>query len=134
MFQDELDKVEQPALDQLIKFGWRYLPGSALAPNAVGAVPGAQLSPGYLSAEGSSSERAYYRDVLLINRLEAALRKLNPWISEENLRKVMREITHPNYAGLMEYNHAIYQMMVNYLSVEQDLGKGRKGQTVKIID
>ncbi|EIF43521.1 HsdR family type I site-specific deoxyribonuclease [gamma proteobacterium BDW918] len=115
MFQDELDKVEQPALDQLIKLGWDF-------------VPGAQLSPDI------SNERAYYRDVLLVNRLEAALRKLNPWISEENLRKVMREITHPNYAGLMEYNHAIYQMMVNYLSVEQDLGKGRKGQTVKIID
>ncbi|GAB3369020.1 type I restriction endonuclease subunit R [Spongiibacter taiwanensis] len=115
MFQDELDKVEQPAVDQLITLGWDY-------------IPGAQLSP------DNSSERAYYRDVLLVNRLEAALRKLNSWISEENLRKVMREITHPNYAGLMEYNHAIYQMMVNYLSVEQDLGKGRKGQTVKIID
>ena len=115
MFQDELDKVEQPALDQLVKLGWEY-------------VPGAQLSP------DNSNERAFYRDVLLVSRLETALRKLNPWISEENLRKVMREITHPNHAGLMEYNHAIYQMMVNYLSVEQDLGKGRKGQTVKIID
>ena len=115
MFQDELDKVEQPAVDQLIKLGWTYAPGAELSPD-------------------NSSERAYYRDVLLVNRLETALRKLNPWISEENLRKVMREITHPNYAGLMEYNHAIYQMMVNYLSVEQDLGKGRKGQTVKIID
>jgi type I restriction enzyme R subunit len=115
MFQDELDKVEQPALDQLIKLGWEY-------------VPGAQLSP------DNSTERTRYLDVLLLARLETALRKLNPWISEENLRKVMREITHPNYAGLMEYNHAFYQLMVNYLSVEQDLGKGRKGQTVKVID
>jgi type I restriction enzyme R subunit len=115
MFQDELDKVEQPAIEQLIKLGWTYVPGAELSPD-------------------NSSERAYYRDVLLVSRLEAALRKLNPWISEENLRKVMREITHPIHAGLMEYNHAIYQMMVNYLSVEQDLGKGRKGQTVKIID
>ncbi|MAY34878.1 MAG: deoxyribonuclease HsdR [Spongiibacteraceae bacterium] len=115
MFQDELDKVEQPALDQLIKLGWEY-------------VPGAQLSP------DNSTERTRYLDVLLLNRLEAALRKLNPWISEENLRKVMREITHPNYAGLMEYNHAFYQLVGNYLSVEQDLGKGRKGQTVKVID
>ena len=115
MFQDELDKVEQPALDQLIKLGWEY-------------VPGAQLSPDH------STERTRYLDVLLLNRLETALRKLNPWISEENLRKVMREITHPNYAGLMEYNHAFFQLMVNYLSVEQDLGKGRKGQTVKVID
>lgn len=71
---------------------------------------------------------------MLAKQLEAALRRLNPWISEENLRKVIREITHPHHAGLVEYNHAIYQQLVNYLSVEQDVGKGRKGQTVKIID
>ncbi len=34
----------------------------------------------------------------------------------------------------MEYNHAIYQTLVSYQSVEQDIGRGRKGQTVKIID
>lgn len=121
MFQDEIEKVENPAIDQLIKLGWTYVPGTSLAP--VLPVDGAPVG-----------ERGYYRDVVLVNRLEASLRRLNPWISEENLRKVMREITHPNHAGLMEYNHAIHQLLVNYLSVEQDLGKGRKGQTVKIID
>ena len=121
MFQDEIEKVEQPALEQLKRLGWSYLPGAALAP-----APSSDGAP-----EG---ERGHYRDVLLVNRLEAALRRLNPWINEENLRKVMRELTHPIHAGLMEYNHAIHQMLVNYLSVEQDLGKGRKGQTVRIID
>lgn len=121
LFQDELDKVEQPAIEQLQRQGWTYVPGASLAPLASGT-------------DTQNGERDYYRDVVLVNRLETALRKLNPWISEENLRKVMREITHPNHAALMEYNHAIYQMLVNYLSVEQDLGKGRKGQTVKIID
>ena len=122
MFNDEDFKVEQPAIAQLIKLGWTYVPGARLAP--VAANKDAQ----------STAERAYYRDVVLVNRLESALRKLNPWISNENLGKVMRELTHPNHAALMEYNHSIYEMLVNYLSVEQDLGKGRKGQTVKIID
>lgn len=121
MSQDEIVKVEQPALDQLIQLGWQYVPGASLAPAVV-------------CTDSQSAERDYYRDVVLIKRLESALRKLNPWISDENLRKVMREITHPNHAALMEYNHSIYQMLVNYLSVEQDLGKGRKGQTVKVID
>ena len=121
MFNAEEFKVEQPAIQQLIKLGWEYVPGASLAPLAAGI--GSQ-----------KAERDYYRDVVLINRLESALRRLNPWISDENLRKVMREITHPFHAALMEYNHSIYQMLVNYLSVEQDLGKGRKGQTVKIID
>lgn len=119
--QDEIDKVERPAIQQLIQLGWTHVPGVSLAP----------ILPSVGTPLG---ERAFYRDVVLVNRLEAALKRLNPWLSDENLRKVMRELTHPNYAGLMEHNHAIWQMIVNYLSVEQDLGKGRKGQTVKIID
>lgn len=111
MFNDEATKVEQPAIDALTKLGWRYVTG---------------LMPG--------AAHASFRDVVLVDHLEQALRKLNPWINEENLRKVMRELTHPNHAVLMEYNHALYGMLVNYLSVEQDLGKGRKGQTVKTID
>lgn len=121
MFQDEESKVEQPAIVQLIKQGWTYVPGASLAP---AASTGAQ----------HNAEREYYRDVVLVQRLESALRRLNPWISEENLNRVMRELTHPNHAALMEYNQAIHEMLINYLSVEQDLGSGRRGQTVKIID
>lgn len=121
MFQDEVEKVELPAIEQLTRLGWTYVPGAELAP--VLPVNGAPVG-----------ERGYYRDVVLSKRLEAALLRLNPWISDENLRKVIREFTHPNHAGLMEYNQSIYDLLVNYLSVEQDLGAGRKGQTVKIID
>jgi len=120
MYQDELNKVELPAIEQLKELGWTY-------------IHGAELNPDSLHAEGSGA-RAYLRDVVLVEQLNAAIKRINPWISDENLKKVSREITHPNFAGLMEYNHAFYQTLVNYLSVEQDLGKGRKGQTVKIID
>ena len=44
------------------------------------------------------------------------------------------EVTHPNFAGLMEYNQSIHRTLTSYVSVMQDLGKGNKGQTVKIID
>ena len=121
LFQDEVEKVELPAIEQLTRLGWTYVPGADLAP--VLPVDGAPLG-----------ERGYYRDVVLSKRLEAAIVRLNPWISDENLRKVIREFTHPNHAGLMEYNQSIYDLLVNYLSVEQDLGAGRKGQTVKVID
>lgn len=114
MNQDELDKVELPAISQLKQLGWTYIHGAELTPEA--------------------GARSYLRDVVLVNQLDAAIKRINPWISDENLRKVSRELTHPVYAGLMEYNHALYNTLVNYQSVEQDLGKGRKGQTVKIID
>lgn len=114
MNQDELNKVELPAIEQLEQLGWTYIHGAELTPEA--------------------GARAYLRDVVLVEQLNTAIKRINPWITDENLKKVSREITHPNFAGLMEYNHAIYQTLVNYQSVEQDLGKGRKGQTVKIID
>ncbi|MCL1078621.1 HsdR family type I site-specific deoxyribonuclease [Parashewanella spongiae] len=120
MNQDELNNVELPAIEQLQKLGWRYIHGAALTPDA-------------LNADGGSP-RVYMRDVVLVEQLNAAIKRINPWISDENLKKVSRELTHPNFSGLMEYNHAIYQTLVSYQSVEQDLGKGRKGQTVKIID
>lgn len=114
MNQDELDKVELPAIAQLNQLGWKYIHGAELTPE--------------------TGARSYLRDVVLVNQLNLAIKRINPWISDENLRKVSRDFTHPVYAGLMEYNHALYNSLVYYQSVEQDLGKGRKGQTVKIID
>ncbi|WP_211465576.1 type I restriction endonuclease subunit R [Collimonas silvisoli] len=115
MTNDEYDKVELPALAQLQQLGWTYLHGSHFTPSADG-------------------ERAYFREVVLEKRLSAAVQRINPWISDENLRKVLREITHPVTASLMEANQNLWQTLVYYQSVEQDLGKGRKGQTVRIID
>lgn len=70
---DEYDKVELPALEQLRALGWTFVPGADLSPE-------------------SSSERQYYRDVVLEPRLTAALQRINPWISDENLRKVVRDL------------------------------------------
>ena len=116
-FFDEQEKVETPALEQLQALDWTYVPGADLSPE-------------------SSTERQYYRDVVLQDRLTTAIRRINPWISEENLRKVVRDlrfqgVEHPT---LIETNQTLWETLVQYISVEQDLGKGRKGQTVKIID
>jgi type I restriction enzyme R subunit len=132
MTQDEYDKVEGPAISQLQQLGWSYLPGALLAP-AAGAINGAKLTPD-VSGGTAPAERTYISDVVLSRRLEAAVKRINPWINDENLRKVVREVTHPLVATQMEANHLIYKTLVNYQSVEQDLGKGRKGQTVKLID
>lgn len=130
MFQDEYDKVEAPAIQQLQQLGWNFLPGEALSPQKASSPDAADAIHG--------AERTYYRDVVLVKRLETSLKRLNPWISDENLRKVVRELTHPNFAGLIEYNQAIWEILCstgdNAISVSQDLGKGRKDQTVKIID
>ena len=116
MDQDELNKVEQPAIDQLVSIGWTYVPGIDLSP------------------EHPSQERSSEKEVVLKNRLSASIKRINPWISEDNLKKVTHDLIHPSLPTLMEVNQSIHETLVKYLSVEQDIGKGKKGQTVKIID
>ncbi len=83
MFQDEEQKVELPAIAQLQSLGWQYIVGSKLSPE-------------------SSDERKYTREVILEFRLTRAVKRINPWINAENLRKVIRELIHPKVATLME--------------------------------
>ena len=91
MSQDEYNKVELPALTQLQQLGWTYIDGKRLLPE--------------------TGERSALRDVILVNRLNDAIQRINPWINEENLRKVSRLVTHPVYAGLMEYNENLWDLM-----------------------
>ncbi len=116
MDKDELNKVEQPAIDQLVSLNWKYIPGSDLHP------------------DHPAQERSSEKEVVLKTRLLSAIKRINPWISEDNLRKVTQNLIRPATTTLMEANQLIHETLIKYLSVEQDLGKGKKGQTVKIID
>ena len=115
MASDELDKVELPALEQLQSLGWSYVEGAELSPD-------------------KSDERSSLKDVVLEKRLTASLKRINPWINDENLRKVIRELTKTLYPNLVEANQGIWTHINQCISVMQDLGKGNKGQTVHIID
>ena len=66
---DEYTIVEAPAIEQLKAQGYEYIHGSELAPDA------------------PNEERKSWRDVVLVNRLRGTLKRINPWISEENLNK-----------------------------------------------
>lgn len=122
---DEYLKVEEPALEQLKAMGYLYLHGEALTPAPADARQGSLIP---------SEERSSLRDVVLVPRLEKALKRINPWINEQNLRKVAHDLLFPRAASQIEANELIHEMLVNYVSVEQDLGKGKKGQTVKVVD
>lgn len=115
MESDELDKVELPALEQLQSLGWSYVEGEKLSPE-------------------ESDERSSFKDVVLENRLTRSIRRINPWISEENLRKVVRDLTKTPYTSLIEANQSIWTSINGCVSVMQDLGRGNKGQTAHIID
>jgi type I restriction enzyme R subunit len=106
--------VEKTAIEQLVKLGFEYVHGDEVA--------------------ASSADRNSLKEVVFVDALTKSLKKINPWLNEENLRKVVRELTVLTQSSLMEANQFIYNYLVRYTSVEQDLGKGKRSETVKVID
>ena len=101
MANDEFEKVELPALEQLQELGWEYLEGAKSSPDA-------------------SDERSSYKEVVL-ECLTDAIKRINPWINDENLRKVVRDLTKTQYPNLVEANQAIWTQINQCVSVTQDL-------------
>ena len=115
MTSGERDKVELPALEQLQSLGWFYVESADLSPD-------------------ESDERSSFKDVVLEKRLATSIKRINPWINDANLHKVVRALTKTQYPNLIEANQAIWTSINQCVSVTQDVGKGNKGQTVYIID
>ena len=59
------------------------------------------------------NERDDITQVILKDRLLKSIKKINPWIDEENLVKVYNEVTSINGASLMEINQNIWQLLRN---------------------
>lgn len=56
-------------------------------------------------------ERSDITEVLLKNRLLASIKKINPWINDNNLNKAYSELTSVNGASLMEINQQIWELI-----------------------
>ncbi|RLM66756.1 type I restriction endonuclease subunit R [Halorubrum sp. Atlit-8R] len=67
-------------------------------------------------------------------RLRNAVRDLNPWLLDNNLNAVVREIQQVTGTSPIDENEQIHEKLVRHTSVKQDRGHGTKHQTVKYID
>ena len=103
--------AESPALRRLIALGWTHIPGSII-----------------------DRERDSLAQATLPKRLFNAIKHLNPWISTDNAVQAMRRVTQVNATSLLEANAQVHQDLTTYFSLEQDLGSGRRHQTVQLIE
>ena len=102
---------EDPAVELLQSLGYAYIPPETL--------------------EG---ERASLKEAVLASRLAAALKRLNPWLSEANAAQAMRRITQVPATSLAEANQEIHTSLTYGIALEQDRGGGRKSHTVQFLD
>jgi type I restriction enzyme R subunit len=114
---DEYNQSEKPALDLFDTLGYKVYD---------------QLKKDFTELPARESEH----QVILIEELKTALKRINPWINENNLNKAVNEVRPARLKAnsLMAANEIIYDRLINHISLEQDLGHGKKNQTVKYID
>lgn len=93
-----------------------------------------QLGYAYAPPEILEDERESLRQVVLVDRLESVLKRLNPWINDDNLHKSVRAVTNVPAASLIEANENLYTALTYGIALEQDLGDGRKSQQVRFFD
>ena len=108
---DELHLAENPAVELLQSLGYTYVP-----------------------PEDLERERASFKETILTARLAAALKRLNPWLSETNVTKAVKAVTQVTAASLAEANETLYTSLTYGIALEQDRGDGRKSHTVRFLD
>lgn len=68
------------------------------------------LGYGFVSAETLEAVRESQKDVVLAKRLAAALQRLNPWLSDDNVQKAVRAVAHVQPTSLIEASEKVYKI------------------------
>ncbi|MDX6770044.1 MAG: type I restriction endonuclease subunit R [Elusimicrobiota bacterium] len=107
---------EKPAIEQLVRLGYTYIPGERLDPQ-----------------EGEC-ERSSRRDVVLVDRLRRKLKELNPEATEGTLDKAVRRVTNVQGTGLVDENRTFHRDLISNISIDQEMEGGRKKLTIRFVD
>lgn len=107
----EFKNSELPAIQLFQKMGYEYFDGS------------------------QHEERKDITEVILKDRLLKAIKKINPWINDENLDKAFGELTGVNGASLMEINQKIWELIRGgEYSLKQVIDGKEEYKAVSFID
>ncbi|HDO25584.1 MAG TPA: hypothetical protein ENG95_02925 [Nitrospirae bacterium] len=94
-----MTKINESTLEQTT-LGWQ----SAFGPD--------------ISPEGPTCEREDYDQVVLLGRLQTALKNINPNMPPDAISEAARKITRTESPSLIENNRRIHRMLTNEVDVE----------------
>jgi len=109
--------VEEAALAWLSELGYATANGNDIGP------------------DGANTERASHGEVLLAARVSAAVRKLNPDLSEDTRTQVLAKLTQAAFPTLVEENRRLHQYVIEGVPVEVRRDDGTiGGEQIRLID
>lgn len=110
------DLLEEAAIEILQNLGYDY-------------ASGVDLSPG-----GSQVEREDYKEVILPNRVQSSLRRINAELPEEALEEAYRRIITFNSPNLIENNQSFHQLMTEGIEVSYKKSGEIRTKRAYVID
>lgn len=107
---NELNEAELPARDLLVQLGYSYVPRDVL-----------------------DAERDGCRAVLLEGPLREALKRLNPWMNDDHVARIIFNLRNVPATGIAR-NQAIHEYLTYGMPIEVDDASGRRPRTVQFFD
>ena len=110
------EQLEELCIDWFKEIGWDYECGYDIAPDS------------------DNPKRKDYKEVLIAERLQEALSKINPNIPQDKLDEVVTRLARPESPILEVNNRQFHKFMTDGVSIELRADSRIKGDFVKIID
>ena len=130
---DEEHYVENPFLEQLRRHGWKIYRQNKRDPEDVKEI--LKFDSRYEPVYGKKVKfRESFREVILEKELRAAIKRINPWIEEDQISEAIRKITTPQANSMLEANREIHDLLLENISVAENRKTGEKSPTVRYID
>jgi type I restriction enzyme R subunit len=113
---NEKEYVEEPLLRQLERLGWNILRAGEEG-----------------KGDPAITFRGGFSEVIVEKKLRESLRKINPWLHEDQVAPIVREVAIPNVTGgLIENNRYILEKLLEGTSAEDR--QTHKPRPVRFID
>jgi len=120
--------IEEFAIELLEHLGYQYIYAPDIAPEfpSDGEMPEGQ--------GGRRPERNSYEDVLLIERLQNAIRRINSKVPIDSQEEALKEIQRINSPELLANNEAFHRMLTEGINVSYQKNGHQRGDLVWLID
>ncbi len=108
--------IEEFAIELLERLGYQYI----YAPD--------------IAHDGERPERNSYEDVLLTERLQNAIRRINPKVPIDSQEEALKEIQRINSPELLANNEAFHRMLTEGINVSYQKEGHQRGDLVWLVD
>ena len=108
--------IEDFAIKLFVRLGYSYVYAPDIAP------------------DGEQPERGHYGEVLLVGRLEQALKRINPKLSSAMLQDALKEVQRISSPELLANNEAFHRLLTEGVKVSRQQDGNQRGDLAWLID